>query len=112
MEINMETTQKSYEENEILEMARKKVQKLKGFYTHMFIYLIGVVFFILKEYFGAPLNFFPLNHLNFMVMLIWSAAFFISAIDILIAFQFFGKNWEERKIQRIMEKESNKQIWK
>ncbi|UQD57755.1 2TM domain-containing protein [Flavobacterium sp. K5-23] len=108
----METTQESYEENEILEMARKKVKKLKGFYTHMLIYLIGVVLFVLKEYFGAPLNFFPVKYLSFMVMAIWSVAFFISAIDILITFQFFGKNWEERKIQRIMEKESKKQIWK
>lgn len=108
----MEQTQKSYEENEVLELARKKVLKLKGFYTHAFIYFIGVIVFVLKEYFGVGFNFFPLNRINFFVMAIWSTAFFISAIDALITFQFFGKKWEERKIQSILEKEAKKQIWK
>nr|WP_315156736.1 2TM domain-containing protein [uncultured Flavobacterium sp.] len=108
----MEIDNSKYQENELLEIARKKVKKLKGFYTHAFIYAIGVIFFILKEYCGVPFNFFPIQHINFFVMAIWSTAFFISAVDILIVHHFFGKEWEEDKIKRIMKKESNKQIWK
>lgn len=46
------------EELELHEIAAKKVVKLKGFYIHTFIYVIGIVIYILKEYFGVPLNFF------------------------------------------------------
>ncbi|TRX36870.1 2TM domain-containing protein [Flavobacterium sp. ZT3R18] len=108
----MEIHRKEYQENELVEIARRKVKKLKGFYIHAFIYLIGVMVFILKEYLGVPFNFFALKHINFFVLAIWSTVFFISAIDILITYQFFGENWEERTIKSIMEKESKKQIWK
>jgi hypothetical protein len=108
----MEINESKYQENELLEMARKKVKKLKGFYVHAFIYAIGVVVFILKEYYEIPFIFFPLKHINFFVMGIWSIIFFISAIDIVIQYHFFGKKWEEGKIKRIIKKENNNQIWK
>jgi hypothetical protein len=106
----MEINNSKYLENELLEMARKKVKKLKGFYVHAFIYTIGMVVFILKEYYGVSFNFFPIQHINFFVMGIWSIIFFIAAVDILIAYLFFGKEWEEAKINSIIEKENNKQI--
>lgn len=108
----MEIDNSEYREKELLEIARKKVKKLKGFYTHAFIYAIGVVVFVLKEYYGVQFNFFPINHINFFVMAVWSTVFFISAVDILITYHFLGKEWEDGKIKRIMKKENNKQIWK
>jgi hypothetical protein len=108
----MEANRNEYQENELVEIARRKVMKLKGFYIHSCIYIIGVLFFVLKEYFGVAFNFFPLKFINFFVMAIWSTVFFISVIDILIAYHIFGEKWEERKVKRIMEKESEKQIWK
>jgi hypothetical protein len=108
----MEVKRNEYQENELVEIARRKVMRLKGFYMHAFIYLIGVIVFVLKEYFGVAFNFFPLKYINFFVMAIWSTGFFISVIDILIAYHIFGEKWEERKVKRIMEKESEKQIWK
>lgn len=108
----MEIDNSNYQEKELFEIANKKVKKLKGFYTHAFIYAIGVVVFILKEYYGVPFNFFPINKINFFVMAVWSTAFFIAAADILIAYHLLGKEWEEDKIKRIMKKENNKQIWK
>ena len=108
----METNNSKYQENELLEIARRKVKKLKGFYVHAFIYAIGMTVFILKEYYGVSFYFFPIQHINSFVMGIWSIIFFISAIDILVAYQFFGKKWEEAKIKRIIEKENNRQTWK
>jgi hypothetical protein len=100
------------QENELLELAKGTVKKLKEFYVYLFVYLIGVIVFVLKEYFGVPFTFFPLRHFNSSVMTIWSIAFFILAIDALITFRFFGKNWQERKIKSIMDKKSKTQIWK
>ncbi|WP_254598170.1 2TM domain-containing protein [Flavobacterium sp. 7E] len=94
--------QNSNKENQDLEIARKKVRKLKSFYMHFFIYMIGLTFFILKEYFKIRLNIFPLNQLNFFVMAVWTAAFLVTLVDTLVSFAFFGKKWEDRKLHNIM----------
>ncbi|WP_428228774.1 2TM domain-containing protein [Flavobacterium sp.] len=99
------------EEFELQKMASKKVVKLKAFYSHMFVYAIGVIFFILKEYFGVPFNFFPLKHINLFVMGVWTVFFLVSAIDILVSFRIFGEEWEERKMKSILEKKTKKQKW-
>lgn len=99
------------EELELHEIATKKVVKLKGFYTHMFIYIVGVVIYILKEYFGVPLNFFPLQYLNGFVMCIWTTAFLVSAIDLFASFKIFGQEWEERKLKSILGKKTKTQKW-
>jgi len=99
------------EDFELQKMATKKVVKLKAFYSHMFVYVIGVIFFILKEYFGVPFNFFPLQHINLFVMVVWTVFFLVSAIDIFASFRIFGEEWEERKVKSILEKKTKKQKW-
>ncbi|SHM57718.1 2TM domain-containing protein [Flavobacterium chilense] len=99
------------EEFELQKLASKKVVKLKAFYSHMFVYIIGVIFFILKEYFGVPFNFFPLKYINLFVMTIWTVFFLVSAIDIFASFRIFGEEWEERKVKSILEKKSKKTKW-
>jgi uncharacterized protein YacL len=100
------------EEDELHKMARKKIEKLKAFYSHAFIYVIGVIIFVLKEYFGFPLNFFPIQYINEFVMCIWTTVFIISAIDIFASHKIFGEEWEARKVRSIMiEKKTKKQKW-
>lgn len=100
------------EENEELKkIASKKVQKLKSFYSHAFIYVIGVIVYILKEYTEAPLNFFPVHYLNGFVMCIWTTVFLVSAVDLFASYKIFGDEWEERKVRSIMEKKREKQKW-
>lgn len=99
------------QEEELHQMATKKVVKLKAFHSHAFIYAIGVVIYILKEYFGAPFNFFPIQYINCFVMCIWTTAFLISAIEIFATHKIFGDKWEERKVKSILEKETKKQKW-
>lgn len=84
----------------------KKVVKLKAFYTHAFIYAIGMFLFILKEYAGFQLNFFPLNYLNGFVMVIWTTAFIVSAVDLFASFKIFGEEWEERKLKDVLVKKT------
>jgi ABC-type transport system involved in multi-copper enzyme maturation permease subunit len=99
------------EEFELEKIAGRKVLKLKSFYTHTFFYIVGVLFYIAKEYLGFGFNFFPLNYLNGLVMCIWSIAFFISVVDIFASFKIFGEEWEERKVKSILEKKNKKQKW-
>ncbi len=92
-------------------MASRKVLKLKSFYSHSFVYVIGVIVYILKEYTEAPLNFFPIRYINGFVMCLWTTAFLISAVDLFASYQIFGDKWEERKVKSIMQKNKEKQKW-
>jgi len=99
------------ENNELRQIASRKVVKLKSFYIHAFFYSIGLILFTLKNYFGLPLNVFPVRYLNSLVMIVWSTAFLVSAVDIFASFKIFGEEWEERKLKSILEKKEKKQKW-
>lgn len=99
------------EEDELQQIATKKVAKLKSFYSHAFIYVIGVVVYILKEYFGAPFNFFPIKHINGFVMCIWTTVFLVSAVEMFAYNKIFGEEWEKRKLKSLLEKKTEKQKW-
>ncbi|WP_166922085.1 2TM domain-containing protein [Flavobacterium poyangense] len=101
----------STEEFELQKMASKKVVKLKAFYMHVFFYIIGILVFVSKDYLGAPLNFFPLKHINLFVMGIWTVFLAVSAIDLFASYKIFGEEWEERKVKSILEKKTKTQKW-
>ena len=107
----METNSNIDREKFDFQIARKKVSKLKSFYVHAFIYIIGLVVFILKDYYGFPLNFFPFKYLNYITMIIWSCVFVVSAIDIFAYNKIFGEEWEERKVKNILDKRQKQQKW-
>ncbi|MBZ4033297.1 2TM domain-containing protein [Flavobacterium sp. 17A] len=108
----METNLNSDQELAILkELASKKVKQLKGFYNHLFVYVIAMIVFLLKEYTNLPLQFFPIKYINWVVMIIWSAVILGSAIDLFASYKIFGQQWEERKLKSILEKKYKKQKW-
>ncbi|WP_445722265.1 2TM domain-containing protein [Flavobacterium sp.] len=110
MELTM--TQENEKKRILEDIAREKMQQIKKFYTHLFIYSIGVAIFVSKKYFGLPLNFWPINFINSFFMWCWTFIIAVQAIKLFMKDQFLGKNWEERKIQEIIEKEkTNKQNW-
>jgi uncharacterized integral membrane protein len=108
----METNLSNDQEEVILqELASKKVIQLKYFYKHLFIYILALIVFLLKEYTNLPLQFFPVKYLNWVVVIIWSAVIVGSAIDLFASYKIFGQEWEERKLRSILEKKYKKQKW-
>ena len=99
----MESFENNIQKQELYELAQKKVKRLKGFYIHTFIYIIGVT-----TYFGAPLIFFQIRFLNWFVMLIWTIIYLISALSIFFEYSLFGKKWEEKKMNEFMK---DKNTW-
>jgi hypothetical protein len=96
---------------EFQQIFSKKIVKLRSFCMHAFIYGIGLAVFILKEYFGVSFNFFPIKYLNYVVMIIWTCVFLVSAIDLIVSYTIFGHEWEERKLKSLLEKKQKKQKW-
>ncbi len=108
----METNLSNNHEEVILqELASKKVNQLKSFYKHLFLYTIALILFLLKEYTNLPLQFFPIKYINWVIVIIWTAVIVGSAIDLFASYKIFGHEWEERKLRSILEKKYKKQKW-
>jgi hypothetical protein len=112
MEIKMERIDTNQEQEALVQMAKERVKKLKDFYFHMVFFMLGVVIYVLKTYYGAPLNFFPIRYINGFVMAIWTTFFAIQAVQLFFTEVILGKSWEEKQIKRIIGKNNEKQIWK
>ncbi|KFF14286.1 histidine kinase [Chryseobacterium soli] len=89
----IDNTDKAYEK------AQKRVKEIKGFYGNLISYCIVIPFLIIVNLVTSPKNiwfFFP--------MLGWGIGLAAHAMNVFA----IGKNWEERKIRKILEKQ-NKQ---
>jgi len=83
--------------------ARKRVDKLKEFYSSLVSYVIVIPFLIfinMQTYSGFQWFWFPL--------LGWGMGLAFQAYEIYGRDKYFGKSWEERKMQEFMEEESEK----
>lgn len=103
----METNRNELNKEELRELAHKKVSKIKGYYEHLFIYSIGIIFYVLKEYVGIKFDFFPLKYINGFVMTIWTIVFLSITIDLFLSYRMFGRKWEEQKLNSILEKKQD-----
>jgi len=102
----MEIVMENNDNNIVLEqMAKDRVRQLKGFYWHLFVFLIGVVVYVSKTYFGAPLNFPPISYMNIAFMVIWTLIITVDGLRLLVKEKLSGTSWEERKINQLIEQE-------
>jgi len=92
-------TQDAYLNGKKYDRAKKKVDELKGFYIHFAIYLIMVPVFIFLNVrsTGFPWAIFPI--------LGWGAGVSGHAMEVFNYNPFLGRNWEERKIRELMDKD-------
>ncbi len=94
--------------------AKKKIEKLKGFYWHLAFYL-GVNLFISISKIVSDVSegkafieaFWDFG--TFAVWFFWGIGIFFHAMGVFGQNIFFGKDWEERKIDEFMEED--KQHW-
>ena len=98
----METTT-SYNENTAYFRAKKRVEELKGFYGNLISYCIVIPILIFVNLTYSP-----------QFQWFWFSAAGWGFGVLMHSFKVFGysSNWEERKIQEILNKEDKKQTWK
>jgi len=83
------------------EKAKERLEKLKGFYIHLTIYCVFVPFFLwlnFKSGTSYPWAIFPIGG--------WGLGVLGHAAETFNYNPFLGKDWEERKIKEIMDKDS------
>ena len=85
--------------------ALKRVKKLKGFYTHSIVYIFIniLIFFLNVENLDQGESYFQFK--NFMTAFFWGIGLLAHALSTFLPYFILGKNWEERKIKELMEKE-------
>lgn len=96
------------------ERAKRRVKVLKGFYKHLMVYIIvnivllvfsyRITFILLsKEALGNPEFLKWINWNIWGTPIIWGIALIIHALAVFLKSPF--KNWEEKQIQKYLDKE-------
>ena len=83
--------------------AQKKVKQIRGFYSHLLVYLVinSIVLFINIFYEKERIT--DLN--NYLGAIVWGVGLLIHACIVFLPNFVFGNEWEERKVREIMEKQ-------
>ncbi len=93
-------TQETYISEKKYARAKERVQKLKGFYGNLGMYLVFIPVFIWLNYKSGtsfPWAIFPIAG--------WGTGVLAHAADTFNYNPFFGKDWEKRKIKELMEED-------
>lgn len=81
------------------EYAQKRVKEIKGFYSHLITYvafnIVLIIFNVLYHHFG----YMKIKVNQFYTIIVWGIIVLVHA-----ALVFFGNDWEQRKIKKLMNK--------
>lgn len=93
-----------------LKIAKKKVAQIKGFYTHLTVYLIINTMIIIIKIVGTTCygeSFMgPFWHFStFTNWFFWGIGLFFHGLKVYSRNSTFSKEWEERQIQKYIEKD-------
>lgn len=91
--------------NEEYYLAHKKVKRIKGFYTHLIVYVLVNLFIIFNKYFESKnVDIFSQLH-TYSTAFFWGIGIVAHGLSVFGSEIFFGNNWEERKIKAYMDKD-------
>ena len=89
--------------------AKKRVKQVKGFYIHALVFVLVNAFIIMMKVIngqhvaGEP----QIKISQFLTIIIWGVGLVAHGLSVFLPNFFLGKNWEEKKIREIMEKNKN-----
>lgn len=85
--------------------AKKRVKKLKGFYIHFTIYVLVNLLIVLINYQDLKPGESYFKYENFITLFFWGIGLLAHAMSVFVPQFVLGKNWEEKKIRKLMDKE-------
>lgn len=98
------------DERQKLKRARKRLAEIKGFYTHLTVYLIiNITISLLKlignSYYGDSFMG-PFWHFSTLATwLFWGIGLFLHGTKVFSNKAVFSKQWEARQLKKIMDKD-------
>lgn len=87
--------------------AAKRVQKIKGFYTHAVVYLVINTTIIISQVQFSSSAEWHLELRHFSTAFFWGIGLAAHGLSVFMPTMILGKNWEDKKIKELMEKEKN-----
>lgn len=86
--------------------AKKNVEKIKGFYIHLVVFVFSMPIIIITN-----LMFVPGFHFFWLSLFGWGLGLFFHWFAVFgFKSSLFGKNWEDKKIKEFMEKDK-RDLW-
>ncbi len=101
-----------YSQDEIkYQEALMRVKKIKGFYTHLIVYIFVniLIFYLNVKDVEQGESYFQFK--NFQSAFFWGIGLLAHGMSTFVPYLILGKDWEERKIKELMEKERNDNQW-
>lgn len=92
--------------SEKLERAKEKVKRIKGFYVHLTVYLLVNIFIVGNIIYNSGWDAF-FNFATYITPFFWGIGIVAHFSKAFGYDPFFGKEWEQRKIKKIIEEEKN-----
>ncbi|WP_293871979.1 2TM domain-containing protein [Flavobacterium sp.] len=92
----------NFNEQDRYHLAKKRVEDIKGFYGNLMSYIILNIFFLVLNLITSQ------NELWFYWPLLgWGIGVIFHGVKVFNYSPFFNKDWEERKIKELIDKENN-----
>ena len=98
---------KQFKEEEAYMRAKKRLEKVVGFYWHLAVYIVVNLFLIILIGVNSGESFFHFG--TFATPFFWGIGLLFHFLGVFGPNFMFGKNWEQRKIKEFMDKE--RQTW-
>ena len=89
--------------------AKKRVKQVKGFYIHASVFVLVNAFIILEKIIngehvaGEP----QIKISQFLTIILWGIGLVAHGLTVFLPNFILGKNWEEKKIRELMDKDKN-----
>ncbi|WP_347217482.1 2TM domain-containing protein [Chryseobacterium sp.] len=95
-----------FDENDIeYQKAKRQVDRLRGFYAHVFVYVAVNILIVFYNYIDLKPGESYFQPKNFFTLGIWGIGLAAHAASVFLAKNSYFQNWEEKKIRELMEKE-------
>lgn len=95
------------EQRELIEKAQERAKQKKRLYVHLVLFLVGSVILILLNVvfeYGQDIRPFGIDWFVWAII-IWGVIFLLHVINVFITNRFLGKDWENRQVERLVEKQ-------
>lgn len=87
------------------QQALKRVKKIKGFYSHLLVYIVINTMLLVVNYNNSGDNDNFWRWQTFNTVLFWGIGIVAHGLSVFLPSFMMGKDWEEKKIKELMEKE-------
>lgn len=95
------------EQRELIERAQARAKEKRRLYQHFLFFLAGAVILILLNVvfeYGKDVRPFGMDWFVWAII-IWGIIFLLHAFNVFVTNRFLGKEWEDRQIEKLVEKQ-------